>query len=59
MKNNLLESHLAEAEQPVKNFMADLIEELNKKSAFSKVPRLSLHYFGVKLEVELISFDGN
>ena len=35
------------------------LEELNKKSAFSKVPRLSLHYFGVKLEVELISFDGD
>ena len=49
MKNCILENRLAEAEQPVKNFMADLIEELSRKYSTSHDPKLCLRYFGVKL----------
>ncbi|RSD32541.1 hypothetical protein [Vibrio pectenicida] len=59
MKNCFLENRLAEAEQPVKNFMADLIEELGRKVSVSQDPKLSLRYFGVQLEIKLVSFDGD
>ena len=59
MKSCILENRLAEAEQPVKNFMADLIEELSRKDSTSQDPKLCLRYFGVKLEIKLVSFDGD
>lgn len=58
MKNHNLEQHLAYAEQPVKDFMADLLETLGKKASQNKDPKLALSYFGAQLEIKLVSFDG-
>ncbi len=59
MNNNTLQQQLAEAEQPVKNFMADLLEILGKKASNSQDPQLALSYFGAQLEIRLVSFDGD
>ncbi|RTZ16942.1 hypothetical protein EJ063_08335 [Vibrio aquaticus] len=59
MKNHTLEQHLAEADQPVKDFMADLLEALGKKVSDEQEPRLALRYFGAQLEIKLVSFDGH
>ena len=59
MKNHVLEQRLAEADQPVKDFMADVLEALGSKASVSQEPRLSLRYFGAQLEIKLVSFDGD
>ncbi|WP_047044433.1 hypothetical protein [Vibrio mexicanus] len=59
MNNNTLQQQLAEAEQPVKNFMADLLEILGKKASNAQDPQLALSYFGAQLEIRLVSFDGD
>ena len=56
IKNSILEQRLAEAEQPVKNFMADLLETLGKQTHSAKEPELFLHCFGAKLAIRLVSF---
>ncbi|KLN64548.1 hypothetical protein [Vibrio sp. VPAP30] len=58
MNNNRLEQHLADADQPVKDFMAELLETLGKKVSANKDPKLALSYFGAQLEIKLVSFDG-
>jgi|GEM_PF-1584931 len=58
MNNNRLEQHLADADQPVKDFMAELLETLGKKMSANKDPKLALSYFGAQLEIKLVSFDG-
>ncbi|MGD8118933.1 MULTISPECIES: hypothetical protein [unclassified Vibrio] len=58
MHNHTLEQHLADAEQPVKDFMAELLEALGKKVTDNQDPKLALRYFGAKLEIKLVSFDG-
>ncbi|WP_425665788.1 hypothetical protein ACPUEJ_08120 [Vibrio tubiashii] len=59
MKNHNLEEHLADAEQPVKDFMAELLETLGKKVSENKDPKLALSYFGAQLEIKLVSFEGS
>lgn len=57
MKNHTLEQYLADADQPVKNFMAELLEALGKKVSDEQDPRLTFSYFGAHLEIKLVSFD--
>lgn len=59
MKNQILEQHLAEADQPMKNFMADLLEILGKKACSAQEPELVLRYFGAVLSIRLESFEGD
>jgi len=59
MNNHTLEQHLADAEQPVKDFMAELLETLGKKVTENQDPKLALRYFGAQLEIKLVSFDGS
>ncbi len=59
MKNKILEQHLAEAEQPMKNFMADLLEILGRKACSAQDPELVLRYFGAVLSIRLVSFEGD
>ncbi|MDC0612749.1 hypothetical protein OAP63_18625 [Vibrio sp.] len=54
MNDNLLEND----SQPVRNFIADLLEQFNDKIEVSDEPTVQLEYFGAKLEIKLISFDG-
>lgn len=58
MNNHTLEQHLADAEQPVKDFMAELLEALGKKVTENQDPKLAVRYFGAQLEIKLVSFDG-
>ncbi|MEF1253996.1 hypothetical protein [Vibrio sp. M260112] len=58
MNNHTLEQHLADAEQPVKDFMAELLEALGNKVTDNQDPKLALRYFGAQLEIKLVSFDG-
>lgn len=58
MNNHTLEQHLAEADQPVKDFMADLLETLGKKISDNQDPKLALRYFGAQLEIKLVNFEG-
>ncbi|EDP58799.1 hypothetical protein [Vibrio sp. AND4] len=59
MNNNLLEQYLAVADQPVKDFMAEVLESLGKQKSEMQEPLITLHYFGALLEVRLVSFDGD
>ncbi|MCG9595126.1 hypothetical protein L1D15_00175 [Vibrio sp. Isolate25] len=54
-----MEQRLAEAEQPVKNFMADLLETLGKQAHSAKEPELYLRCFGAQLAIRLVSFEGD
>lgn len=59
MKSKILEQHLAEAEQPMKNFMADLLEILGRKASCAQEPELVLRCFGAVLSIRLVSFEGD
>lgn len=58
MKSDKLEKYLLEAEQPVKNFMAELIEALGQQISEEEEPLINLQYFGAKIEIKLLSFEG-
>ncbi|KYN23830.1 hypothetical protein AUQ44_18355 [Vibrio cidicii] len=58
MKNEELEQYLSQADQSVKDFMAEVLETLGKKISEEEEPLISLQYFGAKLEIKLLSFDG-
>jgi hypothetical protein len=58
MKNEDLEQYLSQADQSVKDFMAEVLETLGKKISEEEEPLISLQYFGAKLEIKLLSFDG-
>ncbi|MEH0715878.1 hypothetical protein H4F42_26195 [Vibrio owensii] len=59
MKNHPLEQYLAEADQPVKDFMAEVFESLGRQILDMQEPLITLYYFGALLEVRLVSFDGD
>ena len=59
MNNHRLEQYLAEADQSVKDFMAEVLETLGKQMLDGQEPRIMLHYFGAQFEVRLVSFDGD
>ncbi|EJL6398622.1 hypothetical protein NMR73_001572, partial [Vibrio navarrensis] len=55
MKNEDLEQYLSQADQSVKDFMAEVLETLGKKISEEEEPLISLQYFGAKLEIKLLS----
>ncbi|MCG9576735.1 hypothetical protein L1D14_10840 [Vibrio tubiashii] len=57
--DNRIQQHLADADQPVKDFMAELLETLGKQVSENQDPKLDLSYFGAKLEIKLVSFEGS
>ena len=59
MKDHTLDQYLSTADQPVKDFMAELLEALGKKISDDQDPRLALSYFGAQFEIKLVSFDGS
>ncbi|MCU8567485.1 hypothetical protein M2G47_02125 [Vibrio vulnificus] len=58
MKNEELEQYLSQAEQPVKDFMAEVLETLGKKITKEEEPLINLQYFGANIEIKLTSFEG-
>lgn len=58
MRHDKLEEYLLEAEQPVKNFMAELIEALGHQVTKEEEPKINLQYFGADIEIKLLAFDG-
>lgn len=58
MRNERLEQYLSEADQVVKDFMAELLETLGKQINEHKEPVIDLQYFGADLEIKLRGFEG-
>ena len=47
--DNRIQQHLADADQPVKDFMAELLDTLGKQVSENQDPKLDLSYFGGKV----------
>ncbi|WP_070963873.1 hypothetical protein [Vibrio sonorensis] len=58
MTQQKIEQYLARADQPVKDFMAEILEALAKKLSGKEEPIIKVRYFGARLEIKLLSFDG-
>ncbi|CAM3521318.1 hypothetical protein VA7868_00882 [Vibrio aerogenes CECT 7868] len=56
MNQNQLTTNLAEADQSVKNFIADLLVELNNQLKQQSEPCIHVEYFGVLMEIKLLAF---
>jgi hypothetical protein len=56
MHPNPLMVNLAQADQSVKNFMADLLEGLNSQLKQHDEPCIYMEYFGAVMEIRLVAF---
>ncbi|WP_261887457.1 hypothetical protein [Vibrio aerogenes] len=56
MSQNHLMTNLSQADQSVKNFIADLLEELNTLSKSKTEPCIHMEYFGAVMEIRLLAF---
>lgn len=58
MKQDNLSHYLDDADQSVKNFIASLLDAFSNQIKKEDAPLVQLEYFGARMEVRLLAFEG-